>query len=217
MGEDSTPHAAYRRLQDKLLDGEAFFADLAKEYGTLAQEAPDVYMMLAARADLARRFLIERMPPNVAVSMANPEGYPPSRDSIEDWALYVNAVRYPTRVARNIGAMRVQEVETLRTVHPRMYELVQQRVIEGITRARQVGEQIDDVALAKINVLFPELDGLASPVFSRELGQVVVDYTLAKRERERGGGRSGSAPPDKRGQLPAQAVAQTGATLGQGF
>lgn len=216
MGEDSTPHAAYQRLQDKLLDGEAFFEDLSREYGTLQKEAPDVFMMLAARADLARRFLIERMPPNVAVSMANPDGYPPSRDAIEDWATYVNAVRYPARVAKNIGAMRVQEVETLRTVHPRMYELVQQRVIEGIQTAKRSGHQVDDVALAKINVLFPELDGLASPVFSRELGQVVVDFNLAKRERERGGGAP-SAPPDKRGQLPAQALAASGATMGQGF
>lgn len=213
QGEDSTPHAAYKRLQDKLLDGEAFFEDLSKEYGTLQKEAPDVFMMLAARADLGRRFLIERMPPNVAVSMANPDGYPPSRDSIEDWATYVNAVRYPARVAQNIGAMRPQEAEALRTVHPRMYELVQQRVIEGIQEAKRSGQQVDDVSLAKINLLFPDVDGLASPVFSRELGQVVVDYNLAKRERERGGG-SPSAPPDKRGQLPAQAMAQQGATFG---
>lgn len=213
MGEDSTPHAAYKRLQDSLLDGEKFFDDLTKEYGTLAKEAPDVFMTLAARADGDRRYLIQRMPPNVAVSMANPNGYPPSRDSIEDWATYVNAIRYPMRVARSVGSMRPQEAEALRERRPRVYELIQQRVIEGISRARQTGDQIDDVALAKINVLFPELDGLASPVFSRELGQIVVDYNLAKRERERGGG-SGSPPPDKRGQLPAQAVAQQGATFG---
>jgi len=213
MGEDSTPHAAYKRLQDSLLDGEKFFNDLSKEYGTLQRDAPDVFMMLAARADGDRRYLIQRMPPNVAVSMSNPDGYPPSRDAIEDWATYVNALRYPMRVARSIGSMRPQEAEALRERRPRVYELLQQRVIEGIQEARRSGEQVDDVALAKINLLFPDVDGLASPVFSRELGQVVADYNLAKRERERGGG-SPSAPPDKRGQLPAQAMAQQGATFG---
>ncbi len=213
MGEDSTPHAAYRRLQDSLLDGEKFFADVTKDYGTLQSEAPEVFMTLAARAEGDRQFLLQRMPPNVAVSMANPEGYPPSRDSIEDWATYVNAIRYPMRVASSIGSMRVQEAEALRERRPRVYELLQQRVIEGIQEARRSGTQLDDVTLAKINLLFPEVDGLASPVFSRELGQVVVDFNLAKRERERGGG-SPSTQLDKRGQLPAQAMAQQGATFG---
>lgn len=216
MGEDSTPTAAYQRLSDKLLDERAFFEDLAKEYGTLQEEAPEVFMMLAAQADMDRRYLIQRMPPNVAVSAANPNGYPPSRESIEDWAEFVNTVRYPMRAAQNIGALSVQQIETLRERRPRVHELLQQRVLEGIARARELGEQIDDAKLARIGLLFPDADGFASPVFSRELGQVVVDYNLAKRERERGGGPS-SAPPDKRGQLPAQAMAQNGATFGAGY
>jgi hypothetical protein len=213
MGEDSSPSAAFKRLQDQLLDEDSFFDGLSKEYGTLQKEAPEVFMMLAARADGDRRYLLQRMPPNVAVSMANPDGYPPSRDSVEDWATYVNAIRYPMRVARSIGSMRVQEAEALRERRPRVYELLQQRVIEGIQSARRSGEQVDDAALAKIGVLFPELDGLASPVFSKEMGQIVRDYNQAERERSRGGG-SPSAPPDKRGQLPAQDIAQQGATFG---
>lgn len=171
-------------------------------------------MALAARADLARRFLVERMPPNVAVSAANPNGYPPSREAIEDWATYVNAVRYPTRVAANIGALRPQEVETLRTVHPRMFELLQQRVIESIARSNQLGEQLDDSLLARIGVLFPDLDGFASPVFSRELGQVVIDKARAMREPK--GGKS-TSPLDRQVTTPAQRIAMSGATYGSGL
>lgn len=215
QGEDSTPHAAYERLTTKLLDTEAFFNDLAAEYGTLQQEAPDVFMMIAARASVARQFLIDRMPPNVAVSAQNPKGYPPSREAIEDWATYVNAVRYPTRVMGNIGALRVQEVETLRTVHPRAYELLQQRVIEGLARSAELGEQLEDAALARIGILFPELDGLSSPVFSREMGQIIIDYGRAQREAS-GGGKS-SGPLARKMTSPSQGIAQSGATFGQGF
>jgi hypothetical protein len=211
LGDDESPGAAFERWRDALLDQEQFFQALGEDYGTLQNEAPEVFMAVAARADLARRFLIERMPPNVAVSMANPEGYPPNRDAIEDWATYVNAVRFPTRVVQNLAGISVQEVETLRTVHPRMYELAQQRVIEGIANARASAEPLDDAFLARIGILFPELDGVGSPVFSRELGQAVRDYNMAQRQQRAAASGSGQRPQRPN---PLQATIEGGATFG---
>lgn len=212
MGEDESPSAAFDRLKEKLLDEEGFFQTVADEYGTLQSESPETFMMIAARADMSRRYLIERMPPNVAVSAANPNGYPPAREAIEDWAVYVNAVRHPMRAAQNIAGMRVQEVEALRTTSPRLHEMLQQYVIEGIARAKENGTQLDDSTLARIGILFPDVDGFASPVFSRELGQVVRDYNLAQRM----GGKSPS-PINPKDPNPATATVQGGPTFGQGF
>lgn len=214
MGEDESPGAAFERQRDALISDEKFFESLNAEFGDVAEESPELYMALSGRAALARAFLIERMPPNVAVSMARPLGHPPSREAIEDWAQYVNAVRFPTRVARNLAAISVQQVETLRTVHPRFYELLQQRMIEGIARAQQTGEQLDDTFLMRAALLFPDLDGMASPVFSREFGKVVRDYNAQQRQQQ--GARS-SDKPGKPTLSPMLSTLEHGATFGTGF
>jgi hypothetical protein len=213
MGDDNSPGAAFDRWRDTLIDQEKFFGAVASDYQALQNEAPDVFMAVAARADLGRRFLLDRMPPNVAVSMANPEGYPPSRDAVEDWSLYVNAVRFPARVVQNIGGATMQEVETLRTVHPRMYELAQQKVIEGMYRARNAGEQLDDNFLARVAIMFPDLDGVGSPVFSHEFGDVIASYN----ERKKQGAGSSGAPKRKQTADPLKSTIQGGATFGTGF
>jgi len=213
LGDDESPGAAFERWRDALVDQEKFFTELGHDYGTLQQEAPEVFMALAARADLARRFLLQRMPPNVAVSMANPEGHPPSNAAIEDWAEYVNAVRFPTRVVESLAGISVQEAETIRTVHPRLYELTQQRVIEGIARAQQAGEPLDDTFLARVGILFPELDGVGSPVFSREFGEAVRAHNQLQREmRAATAGARGGRRPQRPN--PLQATIEGGATFG---
>lgn len=214
MGEDESPGAAFERWRDVLLDQEKFFEAVGQDYNTLKDEAPEVFMAVAARADVSRRFLVERMPPNVAVSMAHPEGYSPSRDSIEDWSRYVNAVRFPARVAQNIGGATMQEVETLRTTAPRMYEQVQQRTLEGMYRAQQHGEPLDDVFLARVAIIFPELDGAGSPVFSKEFGKTILDYNDRQKKQGPGGGGGGGRKPSP---SPMQATIEAGATFGTGF
>lgn len=214
MGEDKTPGAAFERLRDKLIDEDGFYQSIDDEYGTLRETAPEAFMALAGRASLARQFLLERMPPNVAVSVANPDGYPPNREAIEDWATYVNAVRYPARVAKNIASAQVQEIETLRTVHPRMHETLQAKTLEGIQRAQQSGDPLDDNFLMRVAILFPDVDGVGSPVFSREYGKTVREYNAM--QREKGGGGQGSPKP-KTGASPLNTTAQNGPTFGSGF
>lgn len=214
QGDDGSPHAAFERMRDALLDEEKFFELLGHDYDALAREDPDVFMMLSGRAGIARQFLIARMPPNVAVSMANPNGYPPSREAVEDWAQYVNAVRYPTRVLRNIGAISQPEIETLRTVYPRLFERTQQRVIEAIGKAQTTGEPLEDSFLVRAGLLFPDVDGMGSPVFSREYGEAVRAFTMQQQQQQmkRGGGEL--RPPKA---APLNATIQGGATFGQGF
>jgi hypothetical protein len=218
MGDDESPHAAFVRWREALLDQPGFFKGLSDDYGSLQNEAPDVFMAVGGRADLARRFLVERMPPNTGVSMANPDGYLPSRDSIEDWALYVNAVRFPMRVLKNIGGAYMQEIETLRTVHPRVHEMAQHQVLRAMAKANTAGEALDDTFYARAQLLFPEVDGLGSPIFSRDFGRFVAEYNVEQKElqmQKAGGGRPGK--PRQPPMSPTQHTIQSGATYGSGL
>jgi hypothetical protein len=211
MGDDESPGAAFERWRGALLDQEKFLDELGQDYGALQEEAPEVFMALGARADLQRRYLLERMPPNVAVSMARPEGYPPNRDAIEDWSVYVNAVRFPGRVVRNVGGAQIQEIEALRTTAPRMHETLQRVTLETLARANETGEELDDTFLARIPILFPDLDGAGSPVFSRELGTYVRDYKAAQ---QNGAGSKSRGNPRAPQPNPMMATIQGGATFG---
>jgi hypothetical protein len=211
QGDDGSPYAAFEKMRDALLDEERFFEMLGHDYDALAREDPSTFMMLSGRAGIARQFLIARMPPNVAVSMANPNGYPPSREAIEDWSDYVNAVRYPTRVLRNIGALTQSQVETLKTVYPRLHERLQQTVIEAIGRAMAAGDPLADSFLVRAGLLFPDVDGLGSPVFSREYGEAVRAYNMGQQQQQmkRGGGELRPPKP-----APLQQTIAGGATFG---
>lgn len=214
MGEDESPGVAFERWRDALLDQEKFFTELGTDYETLQREDPDTFMMLAGRASLARQFLLDRMPPNIAVSVANPDGYPPNRESVEDWAQYVNAVRYPTRVLANLGSITAPQVETLRTVYPRLHEQAQARLLEGIGRARAAGEPLDDTFLIRAALLFPDIDGAGSPVFSREYGAAVREYNMSQQQAQMqrpGGGELKTPRP-----APLAATISGGATFGVG-
>jgi hypothetical protein len=212
QGDDGSPAAAFERVRDAILDQDKFFEMLGTDYDALAREDPDTFMMLSGRASIARQFLIDRMPPNVAVSMAKPDGYPPSRESIEDWAEYVNAVRFPTRVIRDIGAISQPEVEALKTVYPRLYERAQQRVIEAIGKAEATGTPLGDSFLVRAGLLFPDVDGIGSPIFSREYGNAVRQYNMDQQQQhmKRGGGELRPPKP-----APLAATISGGATFGQ--
>src|SRR5690606_31424943 len=143
------------------------------------------------------------------------EGHTPSRDAIEDWAEYVNVVRDPMAVVRNLGSLDSVKVETLRTVYPRLHERLMLSVVERIGTAKARGEDLDDRFRMRMGVLFPEASGAGSPVFSREFATAVRDQILLEREGEKraggAGGKSGLPPS------PLDNIAMGGATFGQGF
>lgn len=217
MGQDQSPQAAFERARAALQDDERFFQSMGQDYKSLQQFAPETFLMLAGRASAARQFLLEVMPPNVSVSMMRPQGYPPARESIEDWALYWNAVRYPTHVTAAIGSARIQELQTLERVYPRYYERTLQRVIEKVGAAQQSGKPLDDNLLFRMGALFP-LDCVASPAFSRQAGRMAMEWTAAQQQsasptstRTARGKTSSATSPG-----PVQAIAANGATFGSG-
>lgn len=166
MGEDDSPNKAFERRRAALMDEEAFIERMGGDFKALQELAPAAYMALSAKVAEARAFLIARMPANVAVSMMRPGGYPPSKEAIEDWAVYWNTVERPMDVVKNLASVRVQQLETIQTLYPRLYEQIQGQILERIGASNEGTEPLDDSLLMRLDLLFG-FDGAASTAFGQ--------------------------------------------------
>ena len=177
LGDDDNPQSAYVKKRDALMDDEKFAQAFSEEFGELASEHPQTYLVAAGKAAEVRKFLLDRMPTSIAISMRNPRGYPPTNESVEDWSVYYNAATDPRSVLRSLsrGDIRPQEIETLRTLYPQRYEQIQGSLLTKISAATQSGEELDDQFLMRMNLLF-DLDGAGSPAFSQRAAKVARDY-----------------------------------------
>lgn len=177
LGDDDNPQSAFKTKRDALMDDEKFAAAFSDEFGDMATEHPQTYLVAAGKAAEVRKFLLDRVPTSIAISMRNPKGYPPTNESIEDWSVYYNAATNPRSVFQSLsrGDIRPQEVETLRTLYPQRYEQLQGSVITKIEQATRNGDDLDDQFLMRMNLLF-DLDGAGSPAFSQRAANVARNY-----------------------------------------
>lgn len=212
MGQDKNPQAAFQAKRAALQSDETFFGALAGEYQSLQMLSPETYLLLAGNATKAREFLLEKMPPNVSPSMVRPEGYPPSREAIEEWAVYWDAVKRPAAVLANIRSASAAQLETVERLFPRAYERTLQRLIERIGTAEQSGRPLDDNLLMRMSMLFP-VDGAVSPSFSHRAAILASDW-LASQAQPQPAALPAPGVPKAPGAAAPASVAQTGATFG---
>lgn len=208
MGDDDSPSKAFQRRRAALMDDQAFFDRLSGDHPTLQRFSPAAFMLLSGKVAQARQFLLDRMPKNTGQSVMRPEGYPPTGDQIEDWAIYWNAVTDPMRVVRNISSIRVQEVETLQTLYPRLWQQTQTEVITRMTAAQQSGHALDDALLIRLDLIFGT-DGLGSTAFTMRAASAVKP--IAPQNAPQG---SSSSAPKSADRLSPSSPALTGATMG---
>jgi hypothetical protein len=215
MGDDPTPQAAFEAKRAALQSDETFFGAMSGEYQSLQSLAPETFIVLAGKAAQQRAFLLEKMPTNGAPSLGRPNGNPPSREAIEDWAVYWNAVKRPDQVIANIRSASAPQIETIERLFPRLYEKTLAKVIERVGAAEQSGMPLDDNLLMRMGILFP-LDGIMSPSFSHRAAILAQDYLAQQAQPQSpplpapGVSRSMGAA----GASGAAGVAQTGATFG---
>lgn len=185
LGDNNDPQSAFSTKRDALLDDEGFVNRFADEFGDLAQEEPQVYAVAAGKAGEIRKFLLDRLPSSVAVSMARPNGYPPTNEAIEDWSVYWNAATNPRSVVQSMsrGDIRPQEVETLRTLYRPLYEKLQATLIDRISNATNMGDDLDDQFVMRMSLLF-DLDGAGTPAFSQRAANVAKQATPAHPQQQ---------------------------------
>jgi hypothetical protein len=208
MGNDDSPMKAFERRRDALLDEDSFFERVSGDFNGLQAQSPEAFMLLSGKVAEARQFLIDRMPTNVAVSMARPGGYPPSKEAVEDWSVYWNAVEHPIDAIKNLPGLRIQEAEAIQKLYPRLWEQTQQTVLEKIGNAQSSGDPLDDVMLIRLDALFG-FDGAGSPAFSSRAAKTGASAAPAAPS----GGGSSRAPTDAK-RMTAASPALTGATMG---
>ena len=173
LGDNDDAQSAFAQKKSALMDDVGFMNRFSEEFGDLAQEEPSVYMVAAGKAAEVRKFLVDRLPANIAVSMARPNGYPPTNEAVEDWSVYWNAATNPRTVIASLsrGDIRPQEVETLRTLYRPLYESLQASLIDRISRAQELGDDLDDQFVLRMSMLF-DLDGAGTPAFSNRAAAV---------------------------------------------
>jgi hypothetical protein len=208
MGNDDSPQKAFERRRDALLDEDSFFERVSGDFSGLQEQSPEAFMLLSGKVAEARAFLLDRMPANVAVSVARPGGYPPSREAVEDWSIYWNAVEHPIDTVKNLAGLRIQEAETISKLYPRLWEQTQQTVLEKIGNAQVSGEPLDDTMLMRLDLMFG-FDGAGSSAFSTRAAKTGAS---AQPPAPPGGGSS-RAPTDAK-RMVAATPSLTGATMG---
>jgi hypothetical protein len=212
MGDDPTPQAAFATKRAALLDDERFFEAMGQEYQSLQMLSPETYLVLSARAAQQRQFLIEKMPPNVAASVMNIDGHPPSNESIEEWAVYWNAVRNQQRTIENVASATAPELEALERLSPRAYEKLTSKIIQRVVTAEQSGKPLDDGLLMRMAARFP-LDGAISPSFSHR-AVLLAQGWLQQQAQPQAAPLPSPRTPKAPGATAPAGVAQTGATFG---
>jgi hypothetical protein len=209
QGDDDSLSQSFERRREALLNADKFFEALGNDYVSLQNQAPEAHMMLAAQATAARQVLIDKMPSNVSVSILRPLGHPPSREAIEDWAYHWNAVEDPISVMRNLPAASADQVKTVKTVYPRLFEATQMKFLERVGQAQAAGVELEDSSLLRLHLLF-DGDELVPPIFSLKLARVAHESAAAQKQKQPGQ----PAPVDKTPTDGVAGVLQNGPTFG---
>jgi hypothetical protein len=77
------------------------------------------------------------------------------------------------------GDIRPQEVETLRTLYRPLYEKLQATLIDRISNATNMGDDLDDQFVMRMSLLF-DLDGAGTPAFSQRAANVARQVAPAQ-------------------------------------
>lgn len=166
---------------------------LASSMGSLPKEHPDLFMKISGRISKGLAYMRMSLPPGVQNGILFPNGSPPPRSALRDWATKWNSVFDPETVYDDIkdrSAVPLQ-VSSMKDVHPDLYEQLQQDVVVEVgTHFRSVPYNTK----AWLDLLFGT-DGMAGPMFST---YAATQIGVAQQEHK-GTGMSGGAAMDKEG------------------
>lgn len=102
--------------------------------------APNVFKAIEKKRQDALKFLESKMPEDPFQEHSfnfNDSGYLPSDYELSKFYRYVNTVNNPQSAIKNIANNKVtpEEMETLSTVYPKIYQQLQNDVLDGIIKA----------------------------------------------------------------------------------
>lgn len=169
---------AKRKLLDQdALQPEVLYEMLGSSLGDLPAVRPDLFQAIARRTAEKVRFVRENLPPGLQASLLYPNGTPPSRSDLRDFATLWNTVMEPFSVLEDIdaGTATQQQMAILQKSDADLYEQLRGDIIEMVGANFQHVPTSTKVAL---DVLLGA-DGLAGPIYSSTAARYIGDAMRA--------------------------------------
>jgi hypothetical protein len=184
-GPEESFAAKRKLLDDEQVSPEVLYETLGQSLGDLPRVNPELFQTIAARTAQKIRYVRENLPPGLECSLLYPDGIPPSRSSLRDFATLWNTVFEPESVLDDInaGTASPQQMEALAASDPDLYGQLRQDVIE------QVGAHFADVPTStkqELDILFKG-DGMAGPMFSSAAADMIGEAGRASKEAKPNG------------------------------
>jgi hypothetical protein len=168
---ESSFEAKRKLLEDEQLSPTVLYEVMAESFGDLPRISPGLFQQVASRTAQGIQYLRNNQPAGIKTSLLYPNGTPPSRSALRDWATMWNTFTDPESVLEDInnGTAVPLQMQTLRDVHPDIYDQLKADVIE------QVGTHFRSVPTstkAQLDLLF-QADGLAGPMWSSAAADMI--------------------------------------------
>lgn len=178
---ESSFQAKRKLLDQEQISPTVLYEVMGASFGDLPRMSPELFQQMAQRTAQGIRYLRDNLPAGIQVSLMYPNGTPPSRSALRDWATMWNTFTDPETVLEDInnGTAVPLQMQTLRDVHPDIYDQLKADVIE------QVGTHFRSVPTstkAQLDLLF-QADGLAGPMWSSAAADMIGQATAAEKEK----------------------------------
>ena len=147
MGSHDSIRSAYNEkigvLQDIKRDPSLLVGELDDSIGALAATHPELHAEIVVKHFQALNYLQTKIPETVGVSLTSPSGVPPSSIAIRQFALYHSGATDPASVVTDVRNNRVrqEQLESLRTVWPEVYNDLKQSTLAGMASSRPTVQQ----------------------------------------------------------------------------
>lgn len=149
---------------------------LEEQMGDIDREAPRLSRAIIEQATKVQRYLVQNLPRRRGVSVARPNGSPPTPLEMRSWILRFTAATDPESVMADAraGRLRREQVDTLKALWPREYDELRNAIVEEFGSGRST-----PATRQRLSLLF-ELDGSIEPA----LGSRVRTFVAQARQRQ---------------------------------
>lgn len=164
----ASPEASFQAKKQALTaianDPSLLTETMAVSLGAMPSDSPQLFMKVAGRIAKCVQYVSQTMPASAAEGPLFPNGSPPPRSLIREWATKWNTAFHPETVYEDLKSNTVipSQMRTLEDLHPDLYSQFKQDVVVEVgTHFRSVPY----ATKASLDLLFG-MDGMAGPMFS---------------------------------------------------
>ncbi len=130
-----------KAVTDAVSDPQALIDKSSKAFESLGVHAPKIAAAMSQKAVMGASFLFDKMPKNPfdGEHLFSNKNWKPSDFEISKWMKYVNTVEDPMSAFKDLkrGRMSIEQVETIKTVFPELYQETVQTIMEELPKLKE--------------------------------------------------------------------------------